>query len=100
MTQEKFQELVIEKFDKIGDLLRKNEEDHGNLSTEIESVRTEVESVRTNIESVRTEVESVRTNIESVRTELHKSINTFLRWTIGAAISVATLAFIMAKYVT
>ncbi len=83
MTQERFQELVLHKFDRIEELLRKNEEDHGRLDTKIESVRTEV---------------------ESVRTEVSKSFNSQLRWTIGImlgfGIKIAGLVFLIVKYVT
>ena len=81
---------MLQKFDKIEELLRKNEEDHGKLNTKIESVRTEVESVRT--------------EVESVRTEVSKSFNSQLRWTIGImlgfGIKIAGLVFLIVKYVT
>ena len=106
MTQEKFQDHVLQELSKIKDLFVKNERDHGELSakiesvrTEVESVRTEVESVRTEVASVRTEVESVRTEVESVRTEIHKSFNSHLRWSIGTAIGLATLVFVIVKFV-
>lgn len=79
MTQEKFQEHVLKELGEIKDLFIKNEQDHAQLSTRIESVRTEV---------------------ESVRTEIHKTFGLFLRWTIGVAISLTGLVFLIAKYVT
>ncbi len=100
MTQEKFQEHVLKELGEIKNLFIKNEEDHGKLSTKIESVKTEVESVKTEVESVRTEVESVKTEVESVRTEMHKILNVHLRWAIGTTIAIATLAFVIAKYIT
>ena len=86
MTQEKFQEHVLKELGEIKNLFIKNEEDHGELSNKIESVRTEVESVRT--------------EVESVRTEMHKSLNMHLRWAIGTTIAIASLAFVIAKYIT
>ena len=72
MTQEKFQEHVLKELSEIKNLFIKNEQDHGELSIKIESVRTEV----------------------------HKTFNSFLRWTIGVTISLTGLVFIIAKYIT
>lgn len=79
MTQEKFQEHVLKELGEIKNLFIKNEQDHGELSTKVESIRTKV---------------------ESVRTEIHKTFNLHLRWSIGIAISLTGLVFILAKYVT
>ena len=97
MTQEKFQEHVLKELSEIKNLFIKNEQDHSILSTKISDVHSELS---TKIESVRTEVESVRTEVESVRTEMYKTFNSFLRWTIGVAISLTGLVFIIAKYIT
>ena len=103
MTQEKFQEHVLQELSNINDSFVKNETAHGELSTKIESVKSElspkIESVRTEVESVRTEVESVRTEVESVRTEIHKNFSMHLRWSIGTAIGLAGLIFLIVKYV-
>ena len=85
MTQDKFQEHVLKELSDIKNLFIKNEEDHAKLSN--------------NIESVRTEVESVRTEVESVRTEIHKNFSSYLRWSIGIAISLTGLVFLMVKYI-
>ena len=92
LSEDKFQEHVLKSLDEIKGLFIKNERDHGELSSKIESVRTEVESVRTEIESVRTEV-------ESIRTEIHKTLNSQFRWYIGTSIGLATLVFAIVKYV-
>ena len=92
MTQEKFQEHILKELTDIKSLFIQNEKDHGELFSKVESVRTEVESVRT-------EVESVRTEVESVRTEIHKTLNSHLRWSIGTAIGLATLVFVIVKFV-
>ena len=104
MTQDEFQKYVLIELAEIKNLFIKNEQDHGELNTKVESVRTEVESVRTEVESVRTEVESVKgeltEKIENVKTEIHKTFNSHLRWSIGISVSLVGLAFIIAKYVT
>ena len=78
MTQDKFQEHVLKELSDIKNLFIKNEEDHAKLSNNIESVRTK---------------------IESVRTEIHKNFSSYLRWSIGIAISLTGLVFLMVKYI-
>ena len=117
MSEDKFQEQVITKLDEmtkldeIKDAFIQNERDHGELSSKIESVRGElsskIESLRTEpsskIESLRgglsSKIESLRTEVELLRTEIQKKFNSHLRWSIGTAIGLATLVFVIAKYV-
>ena len=94
MTQEKFQEHVLKELGEIKNLFIKNEQDHGELSTKISDVHSELS---TKISDVHSEL-SIK--IESVRTEVHKTFNSFLRWTIGVTISLTGLVFIIAKYIT
>lgn len=72
MTQEQFQEHVLKELSDIKTLFIKNEEDHGKLAKEIQSVRTEI----------------------------HKQFHSFLRWTIGTVIASAGVAFLIAKYIS
>ena len=85
----KFQEHVLQELSNINDSFVKNETAHGELSTKIESVKSELSP----------KIESVRTEVESVRTEIHKNFSIHLRWSIGTAIGLAGLIFVIVKFV-
>lgn len=67
-----------------------------DVRTEIASVRTEIAGVRTEIAGVRTEI---KTEIADVKTLIASKETVMIRWFIGTALTLAGVAFSLAKFV-
>lgn len=70
MNDDQFQSHVLKELSDIKNLFIKNEQDHGELKTEVQSVRTEV---------------------EKFKSDIRKDLNSHLRWNVGIIISVGML---------
>jgi predicted nucleic acid-binding Zn-ribbon protein len=61
MSDQDFQQQVIDRLDR--------------LSTDVATVRTDIETVRADVETVRAEVETVRTDVEELRGEAKQAVS-------------------------
>ena len=84
----KLEEYLKEQFDNLNKHL---ENKFNNTDKQFEEIKVDINNIKTELKEHREEEKKILVEVESVRGEIHKSLNSNLKWTVGSLIGLLTL---------